>query len=67
VIDGVYELNTDDEYFRVKDICAFLKVGRTTVQKYIRNGDFPEPCRLSTKLTVWRKQDIIDWLEKKKA
>ncbi|EXA93893.1 prophage CP4-57 regulatory family protein [Acinetobacter sp. 1295259] len=40
-------------------------MGESTIWNKVRSGDFPQPIRLSTRLTVWRIEDIEEWIKSK--
>lgn len=47
-----------------KAVCAFLGgVGKSTINDWIKRKDFPRPLAISQTLKLWRKQDIIRWVE----
>lgn len=48
---------------RYKDIAPLLPFNRSTLWRMIKNGTFPKPTRLSHKCTVWRNQDVLDWID----
>jgi prophage regulatory protein len=52
---------------RLKSILAPLgpvPVGKTTWWQGVRSGRFPRPTKLSSKITVWRAEDIHDLIIK---
>ncbi|AMM27578.1 MULTISPECIES: helix-turn-helix transcriptional regulator [Acinetobacter] len=44
---------------------GILPMGESTIWNKVRSGDFPQPIRLSTRLTVWRIEDIEEWIKSK--
>lgn len=44
---------------------GFLPLGESTIWEKVRRGEFPEPIRLSPRLTVWKISDITAWLDSK--
>ncbi|MEQ1400735.1 AlpA family phage regulatory protein [Acinetobacter baumannii] len=44
---------------------GILPLGESTIWDKVRSGDFPQPIRLSTRLTVWRIEDIEAWIKSK--
>lgn len=44
---------------------GFLPLGESTIWEKVRRGEFPEPIRLSPRLTVWKINDITAWLDSK--
>lgn len=55
-------------YIRGKQILAsILPVGRTTLWRMVKRGQFPAPVRLGPNITAWRAEDVRDWLEQRKG
>ena len=44
---------------------GFLPLGESTIWEKVRKGEFPQPIRLSSRLTVWRIEDINTWMNSK--
>lgn len=55
-------LNQDD-LWRVKDVCTFLNISRTTFYRYRKQQEFPSGIQLSSKTIVWTPKSIMDWVE----
>lgn len=49
---------------RLGDVLAMTGMSRSTLYDRIRNGDFPEPLRLGSRMSRWRKGEIQTWLRK---
>lgn len=47
-----------NEYMTATDVAAFLSVTRVTVYRMIRRGQLPEPVRLSTRCSRWRRSSV---------
>lgn len=45
-----------------KDILPLLPFGRTTLWRKCKNGKFPKPQRLNASVTVWRNDEVNEWL-----
>ena len=43
---------------------GYLNISKATLFRWIKEGKFPKPTRLSPKLVVWSKFEIDEWLEK---
>ena len=45
---------------RAKDLAAMLDMGESTVWKLAsdENSDFPRPIKITSRLTVWKDEDI---------
>ena len=46
-----------------KQVCQITGLSRPFVWKHTKLGKFPQPVRLSSRCTRWRRSDIMDWLE----
>ncbi|ENV80986.1 MULTISPECIES: helix-turn-helix transcriptional regulator [Acinetobacter] len=44
---------------------GLLPMGESTIWEKVRSGEFPKPIRLSERVTVWRQEDIQNWIESK--
>lgn len=51
------------EHLRPKDAAAFLGVGISTLWRWVRDGRIPKGIRLSERATVWRKSDLMSFIE----
>ena len=54
---------------RVKDLAAILDMGESTIWKLAsdEDNDFPRPIKITSRLTVWKDEDIQAWLDSKNA
>lgn len=48
---------------RAKQILQLLPVGKTKFYSMVKNGEFPQPIKLSANTTVWRNADVLAWLD----
>ena len=48
---------------RVKDILPFLPFGKTTLSKWVKDGRFPKPVKITDKVVAWHNSEVIAWLE----
>jgi len=44
-------------------IPAVLPFSVATLWRKVRNGTFPQPVKLSERITAWRAEDVRQWLE----
>ena len=50
----------------VKTVCFIVGVARSTIYRWIEDGTFPQPLKLSEYRTGpirWREEEINRWLE----
>lgn len=48
---------------RRKDIVPLLPFSATTLWRMVAAKAFPQPVKLSTKVTAWRVEDVRAWME----
>lgn len=44
---------------------GLLPMGETTIWDKVRSGDFPQPVKLTERITAWRIEDIQEWMQSK--
>jgi len=44
---------------------GILGVGKTTLWRWVKEGFFPQPIKLSEGVTVWRLSEVQSWLDSK--
>ncbi len=49
------------------NIPAIIPVGRTTWLKGVKNGDYPQPVKLSPHTVAWKVDDILRLIDKLEA
>jgi prophage regulatory protein len=40
-----------------------LPIGATTLWRWVKQGKFPAPIKLSERVTVWRVEDVRAWMD----
>ena len=50
------------ELCRITHLLPILPIGRSTIWLWVRQGRFPEPLKLGSGVTVWRRDDVLLWL-----
>lgn len=45
---------------RLNDVLKIVPIGRSTLWKKVKNGEFPQPIKLSARTTVWKSSEIIE-------
>lgn len=46
----------------IKEVAKRTSLSRTTIWRRLKNGDFPDPLRLSEQCVRWREDDINAWV-----
>ncbi len=49
-------------FLRQPQVLAFVPISKSTLWRRIQARTFPEPVKLSERVTVWRVEDIRRWI-----
>jgi prophage regulatory protein len=49
-------------FLRQPQVLAFVPISKSTLWRRIRARTFPEPVKLSERVTAWRAEDIRRWI-----
>ena len=52
----------DCQLLRLPDIVKLIRVGKSTIWAWVKEGRFIPPIHLGPRTTVWRARDVRDWL-----
>lgn len=53
----------DTGFLRQAQVLAFVPISKSTLWRRVQARTFPEPVKLSERVTVWRAEDIRQWIE----
>ncbi len=53
---------TNDRLLRLSEVQTRTALGRSTIYRLMRNGDFPEPLKIGARAVRWRESEIEEWL-----
>lgn len=53
-----------EELFRVDEVAHKVGIATSTVWKWARQGKLPSPIKISHKVTVWRKSELLPAIER---
>ena len=53
---------TGRRIMRLREVCQFTGLGRSTIYAKVSAGGFPTPIRLGARSVGWRLADIDAWL-----
>ena len=56
----------DIKVYRIKELIKLLGVSKETIYFWIRKNRFSKPVKLGPRVSVWFKNDIEKWLNKRK-
>ena len=48
---------------RHKDVQAMFGISRTTLWRWVRDGHFPAPIKLTPRTVGWRENVVEEWLD----
>lgn len=57
-----YEL-PETGFLRLSEILKLIPVGKTTWWAGVKSGRFPKPIKLGERITVWRVEDIYEFIQ----
>ena len=50
---------------RLNQVMECTGLARSTVYKFIAEGDFPKPVKLGVRVAAWVEAEVIAWIEEK--
>ena len=53
----------DTGFLRQPQVLAFVPISKSTLWRRVQARTFPEPLKLSQRVTVWRAEDIRQWID----
>ncbi len=48
-------------------IPGVIPFSSATLWRKVKAGEFPKPLKLSDRITVWRAEDVREWIESRSA
>lgn len=54
-------------YIELATVAAAISLGEATIQRLVRNGDFPRPRQLSGRRVAWLVPEVEEWAESRPA
>jgi predicted DNA-binding transcriptional regulator AlpA len=51
-----------ENYLTINDITNSLKIDKDTLKKWIKDGKFPPPIKMSDRVTLWSYAAIENWV-----
>ena len=66
-MNSVGELPTTGYVRQAQLIPAIVPFSSATLWRKVKVGDFPQPVKLSERITAWRVEDIRVWMESRNA
>ena len=53
----------NDRLLRRREVEEITGLARSSIYRYMQEGDFPRPVRVGPAAVRWRESDIVRWLE----
>lgn len=60
-MSSIKEVNPQKQFLRARAVCETYSISKTTLYKWLRQGKFPQPIRLSPRLVGWDKSVLDDF------
>tara|TARA_B100000963_G_scaffold6366_1_gene5002 strand:- start:847 stop:1035 length:189 start_codon:yes stop_codon:yes gene_type:complete len=54
-------------FLTIKEVSNLLGISVSTINRLIKNGDFPKKIKLSPRRMVFMKREIDEWIESKRS
>ena len=60
-------MNTQNSpFFTIQEVSEFLGISISTINRLVKEGDFPPKVKLSPRRMVFIKREIDEWIESKR-
>lgn len=50
-------------FMRIKDVSKLVGFSESTIRRYEKGGVFPPSIKITKRTSVWKEQDVRDWLD----
>lgn len=47
---------------KLKEVMSNTGLGRSTIYKYVAEGEFPKPVSLGARAVAWVESEVDDWV-----
>ena len=54
-------------FLNIKEVSELLGISVSTINRLIKNGDFPKKIKLSPRRMVFMKREIDEWIARKRS
>ena len=55
----------DKKLYRLNELSELLSIGKSTIWAWVKDGEFPKPIQISSRMTCWSGPDIERWINSK--
>ncbi len=56
-----------DKLIPITEVMELVGLAKPTIYKYIRDGEFPKPVKLSRRASRWSLNAVLEWIDKRKG
>lgn len=60
------ETRHEDRLIGIREVCARLSIGVSTLKKWVAEGKFPKGIVLGPTVVRWSEQTVSEWIEERK-
>ncbi len=54
--------NIKNDFINTSEVVKLLPFSRSTLNKLVKQGKFPQPYKPTEKLNLWNKADVNKWI-----
>ena len=51
-------------FLRIKDVMKMTGIAKSTIWLWVSEGKFPKPIKLSPRITIWKENEIAEWMSR---
>lgn len=48
----------NEKLLRLKQVVELTNISKATIWRWVKDGTFPKPIRITNRVTVWKNSDI---------
>jgi len=52
-------------FLRITEVMKMTGIAKSTIWLWVREEKFPQPIKLSPRITVWEEEKIFSWMKNK--
>lgn len=52
-------------FLRINDVMKMTGIAKSTIWLWVRENRFPQPIKLSPRITVWEEEKVSSWMKNK--
>jgi len=59
------QIDPSDRFISIKEVCAKLGVGKSTIYLWVQTGQFPQSHSLGLRCSRWLESEVLQWMADK--